>query len=107
MPHPSSRPTHSKPTQLVLPRVVAAIRAASKAPLPAHIEPHHSFVLDLGFDSMSMAFLGLALEDQFNCVVLLDSWIGQHSEPAALTVASLCDYLQASLASNGPASVHG
>jgi acyl carrier protein len=77
--------------------VVAAVRATAKGTLPADIEPNQSFLLDLGFDSMSIAVLGLALEDQFHQAVLLDGWIAQHSEPAELTVGSLCDYLRSAL----------
>lgn len=97
----------SRPSSPFLSGVVAAVRAATKAPLPDVIQPSHSFVLDLGFDSMSMAILGLTLEDEFHCVILLDVWIGQHADPAALTVASLCAYLQESLVADGAESLHG
>ena len=103
----SSASTSSRPSSPFMAGVVAAVRAAAKAHLPAVIEPSHSFVLDLGFDSMSMAILGLALEDQFHSVILLDTWIGRHSDPAALTVASLCDYLQESLDGHGAARAYG
>jgi acyl carrier protein len=96
----------SRPSSPFLSGVVAAVRAAAKAPLPDVIQPSHSFVLDLGFDSMSMAILGLTLEDEFHCVILLDAWIGQHADPAALTVASLCAYLQESLVGDGAESIH-
>jgi len=96
----------SRPSPPFLSGVVAAVRAAAKAPLPDVIQPSHSFVLDLGFDSMSMAILGLTLEDEFHCVILLDAWIGQHADPAALTVASLCAYLQESLVGDGAESLH-
>ncbi len=56
---------------------------------------------------MSMAILGLTLEDEFHCVILLDAWIAEHADPAALTVASLCDYLQESLVGDGAESVYG
>ena len=88
---------HQPPDDAIMPGVVAAIRAAAKGALPEHVRAEHSFLLDLGFDSMSIAVLGLALEDQFDRAVLLDGWIAQHSEPAQLTVGSLCDYLRSSL----------
>lgn len=44
-------------------------------------------------DSMSIAMLGLTLEDEFQCSILLNDWIGQHSDPESLTVGSLCEYL--------------
>ncbi len=103
----SSRPASSRPSSPILSGVVAAVRAAAKAPLPDVIQPSHSFVLDLGFDSMSMAILGLTLEDEFHCVILLDAWIAQHADPAALTVASLCDYLRESLVGDDAESVYG
>lgn len=85
-------------SQSILPRVVAAIRAASKGNVPGDILPEHSFVLDLGFDSMRMVILGLALEDQFARPILLDMWLGSHSDPADLTVTSLCSFLEEAMA---------
>jgi acyl carrier protein len=81
--------------------VVAAIRKTLKGPAPPRIELHHSFVQDLGFDSMSIALLGLALEDQFGRAILLDGWIAQHSHPASLTVQSLCAYVDSALSDDG------
>jgi len=77
--------------------VVSAIRAASKGSLPEEIHADHSCILDLGLDSLSIAVLSLALEDTFSRPVLLDGWLGQHADPAALTVGSLCDYIQVAL----------
>ena len=88
-------------------RVVAAIRSTLKGPLPAAILPNHSFVVDLGFDSMSVALLGLALEDQFNCAILLDGWIAEHNHPAALSVQSLCEYVARSLSPDERSALHG
>lgn len=73
--------------------VIAAIRKAAKGPLPEHIELEHRFINDLYFDSMSVALLGLGLEDEFNQAILLTGWISRHTEPSSLTVASLCAYL--------------
>lgn len=77
--------------------VVAAVRAAAQVELPAEIERAHSFLLDLGFDSLSTVALSLALEDAFGCPILLDGWISEGSDPAALTVGSLCAYLASRL----------
>ena len=85
--------------------VVAAIRAVKKEHAPARIEPDHSFVTDLGFDSMGIVVLGLALEDRFDRPVMLDEWIGRCEDPTELTVASLCSYLEESLA-HGSAAAH-
>lgn len=73
--------------------VVAGIRAATRHPLPATITGDQSFISDLGFDSMGIARLALALEDQFKRPILLDDWIAQEANPANLNVDSLCRYL--------------
>jgi acyl carrier protein len=86
--------------------VVAAIRAVARERAPARIEPGHSFVTDLGFDSMGIVVLGLALEDRFDRPVMLDEWIGRCEDPTDLTVASLCSYLEESLSHGSPADPH-
>jgi acyl carrier protein len=79
--------------------VTAAIRAAAGGPLPAELGEGQSLVLDLGFDSLAMARLGLALEDQFGRSILLDGWLSSESEPTMLTVGSLCAFLGSRLSS--------
>lgn len=74
--------------------VLRALRSTARNPLPEVIRPNHSFVLDLGFDSMTIALLSVALEDEFDCAILLDGWICEHRSPDAMTVASLCHYLE-------------
>ncbi len=74
--------------------VVAAIRSTAKGEIPVSIQPSHGFLADLGFDSMSISLLALALEDALDRPVLLDEWVASHSDPALLTVGSLCDYLR-------------
>lgn len=76
--------------------VVASTRSASRHELPEAILPEHSFVLDLGFDSLAVARLALALEDTFAQPVLLDDWLAYEDDPGALTVASLCRYIEES-----------
>jgi acyl carrier protein len=78
--------------------VLSALDVASKGSLPTPIEPGHSLVLHLGFDSMKMSLLSLALETELGCAIVLDEWIGSHSDPNELTVASLCRYLQQTVA---------
>jgi acyl carrier protein len=73
--------------------VVSAIRKTAKNALPDAILPEHSFVSDLDFDSMSISLLGLALEDEFGCAILLSGWVERQSQPADLTVGSLVAYL--------------
>ena len=73
--------------------VVSAVRKTAKNALPNSILPEHSFISDLDFDSMSISLLGLALEDEFGCAILLSGWVERQSQPADLTVGSLCAYL--------------
>jgi acyl carrier protein len=75
--------------------VIACIRAAARHTLPEVIQREHAFVTELGFDSMSIARLALALEDRFHQALPLDEWIAEASDPRELTVASLCDYVAA------------
>ena len=63
--------------------------------------PAHHLVDDLGFDSVSMASLTIALEDEFADVLLLNDWIASASDPAELTVDSLVDYLLDLLSDTG------
>ena len=74
-------------------KVIAAIRKTAKNALPGEISPQHSFISDLDFDSMSISMLGLSLEDEFGCAILLSGWVERHAETSALTVRSLCEYL--------------
>lgn len=80
--------------------VVAAIRRASTNGdvLPSVIERDHSLVMDLGFDSLKMALLSLALETEFERTIVLDEWIGSHSDPNELTVGSLSDFVRRTIA---------
>lgn len=57
------------------------------------IRPEQHLVEDLGFDSMNVASLTIALEDEFDDVLLLNDWIASAHNPGDLTVASLIDYL--------------
>ena len=78
--------------------VLGALHVAARGGLPTPIEPGHSLVLDLGFDSMKMSLLSLALESEIGCPIVLDEWIGAHNDPKDLTVASLCRFLQETVA---------
>lgn len=53
-----------------------------------------SFVLALGFNSLRMVSLSLALEDEFEAPLLLNDWISGCDDPRALTVGSLVDYIE-------------
>lgn len=76
--------------------VLAKVRRALKAVREDEaidVRPEDHLVDDLGFDSASMASLTIALEDEFDDVLLLSDWIGSAANPSELTVASLVDYL--------------
>jgi acyl carrier protein len=84
----------------VLAKVCAALRSVADDPT-VEIRPDHHLVDDLGLDSMNVASLTIALEDQFDEVLLLNDWIASAHSPSDLTVASLVDYLLALLAEAG------
>ena len=53
-----------------------------------------SLIANLGFNSLRMVSLSLALEDQFGRPLLLNEWISQCEDPRLLTVGSLSAYVQ-------------
>lgn len=65
------------------------------------VRPEHHLVDDLGFDSVNMASVTIALEDEFDDVLLLNDWIASASSPSDLTVDSLVDYLVELLSETG------
>jgi acyl carrier protein len=72
--------------------VYAAVRAT--APDPANLRDELSFVEDLGYDSLRVAALAVALENQLGRPVLLNDWLASAEDPAILTVESLVRYVQ-------------
>jgi len=62
------------------------------------VRPESHLVEDLGFDSVNVASLTIALEDEFDDVLLLNDWIASAHSPSDLTVDSLVDYLVGLLA---------
>lgn len=79
--------------QDVMVMIVRAIRAAAPGELPDEIEPGHTFLEDLGFDSLTLSVLTLELEEELGRPVLLNRWVERAQSPSGLTVASLRDYL--------------
>jgi acyl carrier protein len=76
--------------------VLAKVRTALRSVLEDEaidIGAEQHLVEDLGFDSTSIASLTIALEDEFDDVLLLSDWIAAAHSPSDLTVASLVDYL--------------
>jgi acyl carrier protein len=57
------------------------------------IRASDSLVLSLGFDSLRVASLAIALERELDHPILLNEWIGRCTDPAALTVGSLREYV--------------
>ena len=76
------------------PQVSRAIRNASSSALPPELTETQSFVFDLGFDSLAMARLALALEEELGFAIVLDPWLSSESDPSALTVRSLCEFVR-------------
>jgi acyl carrier protein len=83
--------TPTDPTTLAA--VIDAIRASARHPLPARIDPAHRVVDDLGYDSLGIVNLSVALEDRLGVPILLDGWIGSATSPSALTVGSLAQWI--------------
>jgi acyl carrier protein len=81
----------------LLDAVADAVRASARTPPPSRIEAHHRFVDDLGYDSLGLVGLSVALEDRLGVPVLLDGWIGAVSSPSNLTVGSLATWIGSSL----------
>ena len=77
-------------------KVCAALRIIAKNK-PIELRPEDHLVEDLGFDSMDVASLTIALEDEFDDTLLLNDWIASASSPSDLTVQSLVDYVHALL----------
>lgn len=77
---------------IVLQKTCAAIRTVIDDPARS-ISPADHLIDDFELDSAAVASLTIALEDQFDDVLLLNEWIASADDPSALTVASLVDYL--------------
>jgi acyl carrier protein len=83
--------------------VLTKVRAALVNVLEKDIDvrAEHHLVEDLGVDSVNIASLTIALEDQFDDILLLNDWIATASNPNELTVGSLVDYLIDLLSESG------
>jgi acyl carrier protein len=77
----------------VLSVVIEAIRASARHALPTRIEPSHRVVDDLGYDSLGIVSLSVALEDRLGRPILLDGWIGNATSTSSLTVGSLASWV--------------
>ncbi len=77
---------------VVFAKVRSALRQVLENPT-ADVQPQHRLVDDLGVDSMKVASLTIALEDELDDVLLLNDWIAGARNPSELTVESLVAYL--------------
>lgn len=73
-------------------RVIRAVASSSGLP-EKRIRESDSLVARLGYDSLRMASLAIALEEEFGRPLLLAEWIAGAADPEELTVGSLCDYI--------------
>ena len=72
-------------------RVRRAVNASLKR--SQRVSDSDSLVLDLGFDSLRLATLGLELEREFDTLLLLTEWVSLFDDPSELTVGSLGDHI--------------
>ena len=84
---------HAPSDATSLSTVIESIRASARHTLPRTIETTHRLVDDLGYDSLGIVNLSVALEDRLGRPILLDGWIGGASSPSALTVGSLAQWI--------------
>ena len=61
---------------------------------PVDLREEHSFVADLGYDSLRVASLAMALDSEFGRPILLNDWLAEADDPLLLTVGSLRAYLE-------------
>jgi acyl carrier protein len=57
------------------------------------IHPSYQFIGDLGFDSIRIVALSIALEETFERPLLLSDWLSSGPDATRLTVASLYEYV--------------
>lgn len=76
-----------------LDRVRRAIRRVRPELSPRHLTPSASLVADLGIDSLALAELSIALEDEFQRPVFMGDVLADLEEPANITVGELARYL--------------
>ena len=72
-------------------KTCAAIREAMQS--ARELAENDRLVFDLGFDSLRIATLSIAIEEEFGAVILLNEWLSSVDDPDRLTVGSLANYL--------------
>lgn len=86
----------NSPSSFPRPEIESKVKKAVFTTLGKTIElkSSDSFVMALGFNSLRMVSLSLALEDEFEVPLLLNDWISGCDDPRELTVGSLVDYIE-------------
>jgi acyl carrier protein len=75
-------------------RTALAIRSSLRPPVPKAVSPEDRLLVDLGFDSLSLATLTLTLEEEFGRTILLDAWIAANPDLEDLTAGSLAEHVR-------------
>lgn len=74
-------------------KVMLAVKAVLGDGESRSLSANYRLVDDLGFDSLKMASLSIALEDRLGETILLNDWIARSPSPDKLTIESLADYI--------------
>ncbi len=98
---------HHSSDATLLSAVIDAIRSSARHAMPTRIEPQHRIVDDLGYDSLGIVNLSVALEDRLGRPILLDGWIGSAASPSGLTVGSLAQWIATSTLAEEDAVTRG
>jgi acyl carrier protein len=78
-------------------KVVRAVKKTTLDP-PDVIDGSASLVMDLGFDSLRVATLSVALEAEFGELLLLNEWIAASNSPYELNIDSLVAFVSRAIA---------
>jgi acyl carrier protein len=60
---------------------------------PVDLHDDMTFIGDLGYDSLRVASLSIALEEEFGQPILLNDWLAASDGPMSLTIGSLNAYI--------------
>lgn len=74
-------------------KVMLAVKAVLGDGESRSLSANYRLVDDLGFDSLKMANLSIALEDRLGETILLNDWIARSPSPDKLTIESLAYYI--------------
>lgn len=74
-------------------KVMLAVKRAMGESESHSLSDKYRLVEDLGFDSLKMATLSIALEDALDETILLNEWISSSPSPNELTIESLALFI--------------